>query len=114
LSFYKGFLDNERHIINTDLYPPDGCNLPIGYGDGKQIYFVRCYEEEKDYSPVLVKGVGSPLVVDTISLTDLILAWAECFEAGAYESVFDEENNFHYLQKDWNKIDSIFNKYNPT
>jgi hypothetical protein len=113
LSCYKGFLDAEWHIKNTDLYPPDGCNLPIGYGDGKEIYYVRCYKEEKDYSPVLVKGVGLPLVVYTSSLTDLILAWAECFEAGAYQSVFDEENKFYYLEEDWDKIDSIFNKQNP-
>ena len=114
LTFNKDFITDEQHLKNIDLYPPDGCNLPIGYGDGKETYFVRCYQEEKDYSPVLDRGIGLPLAVYTNSLTDLILIWAECFEAGAYQSVFDEENNFYYLENDWNKIDSIFKKYNLT
>jgi hypothetical protein len=112
LGFVKDFLNDEKYVKNIDRYPPDGCNLPIGYGDGKETYFVRCYKLEKDYSPVLVRGIGSPRVVYTSSLTNLILTWAECFESGAYQSIFDEENNFHYLEEDWNKIDSIFRKYN--
>jgi hypothetical protein len=114
LGFYKGFLTDERHIKNIDRYPPDGCKIPIGYGGGKETYFIRCYKIEKDYSPVLVRGIGSPTVTYTSSLTNLILNWAECFEAEAYQSVFDKENNCYYLQEDWDKIDSIFKKYNPT
>jgi hypothetical protein len=113
LSFYEDFLYGEENIENIDRYPPDGCDLPIAYGSGKETYFIKCYKTETNYLPVWVRHIGSPPVVYASSLTNLILTWAECYESGAYYSVFDKENNFYHLQEDWSKIQSIFEKYNP-
>ncbi len=110
--FWIADSDEEERIKILNQYPPDGCNLNIAYGGGKQTYFIKCYKTETDYSPIWVRHIGLPYAMYASSLTNLILTWAECYESGAYYSVFDEENDFHHLQEDWSKIQSIFEKYN--
>ncbi len=113
LEFYEGCFENENYINLIRQYPLDWCEFPICYGFGKEAYLVRCNKEETDSSPVWVRFIGQSPVIYASSLTNLILATAECYETGAYYSIYDEEDNFYDLRRDLSKAKPIFQKYNP-
>lgn len=88
--------------------------LPLFHGDGKDFYYVVCDELEKNSSPILCVFVGQEPRMYAANLTSLILTIAECYETGAYYVVyFDEESGYFDLGQDLEKIEKIFQKYNP-
>lgn len=94
-------------IINSDYA------LPIFHGDGKDFYFVLCNQEQKSTSPVWCVFAGEGPQVYAASLTSLILTLAECYETGAYYIYFDEECDDFVFGEDLEKVEQIFQKYNP-
>lgn len=88
--------------------------LPLFHGDGKDFYYVVCDELEKNSSPIWCVFVGEEPRMYAASLTNLILTIAECYETGAYYVVyFDEESGYFDLGEDLEKVEKIFQKYNP-
>jgi hypothetical protein len=110
--FHEGCFENENYINVIRQYPLDWCEFPICYGFGKEAYLVRCHKEETDSSPVWVNFIGQSPILYTSSLTNLILAQAECYETGAYYSIYDEDDDFYDFRRDWSKVEPIFEKYN--
>jgi hypothetical protein len=113
LPFYEGCFEDEEYMKVLDQYPIDWVEFPISYGFGKENYIVRCYKTETEYSPVWVRFMGESPVMYASSLTNLILTMAECYETGAYSSVFIEEDNYYDIVQDTAQIEKIFQKYNP-
>ncbi len=110
---YEGCFEKEKYRKVLNQYPLDWCEFPICYGFGKEGYLVRVYKTQTDYSPVWIRFIGGSPVLYASSLTNLILTMAECYETGAYSSIFVEEDNDYELQEDLTKIKPIFQKYNP-
>ncbi len=80
----------------------------IGYGFGKETYYVVCEQEEKDSSPVWVRYIGADPLMFSKSLTLWILMIAEGYETGGY--YIDKDG---YFDVDYDKMKKIFYKYNP-
>jgi hypothetical protein len=71
-----------------------------------------CSKEKTDHSPVWLTFQGLETVEYTKSLTNLILTFAECYETGAFYTVFTEYGEWE-IEEDLDKIEQIFEKYNP-
>ena len=114
LNLYEIF--PEDRYCDDSWTTPDWCEVNIAYGSGKELYSVRCYKYESDFSPVWVRGVGATPYIYASGLTNLILATADCYDAGAYYPVLLEHDgyeDFYAIEVDWNKAESICRKYNP-
>lgn len=99
-------------------YPPNNDNhiLTLMHGLGKDVYYVLCNREVKDYSPVwhAYAGYSSTSVqMYASSLTNLMLTIAECYREGAYYASFDEEVGYLTIEQNLEKVEKIFQKYNP-
>ena len=95
----------QPHSINNHIWI-------IFYGDGKDVYYTLADKKEKNSSSIWSAWVGLEPSIYASSLTNLILTVAECYQAGAYYTQFDEDG---YLEigTDLNKFEKIFQKYNP-
>ena len=80
----------------------------IGYGFGKETYYVVCEEEEKDSSPVWVRFIADAPLMFSKSLTLWIAAIAEGYETGVY--YIDKDG---YFTVDIDKREKLLYKYNP-
>lgn len=114
LEFYEGCFKNNFYKKIIDQYPLDWCELPIGSSGGAN-YFIKVYKQETPVSPVWVMFKGEKPYEYASSLTNLLLAFAECCEAGAYYATIFEEDNIKYniIEQDLEKAELIFEKYNP-
>ncbi len=103
---------NSKHVI--DFHQAKYINalteykFEIGYGFGKETYYVVCEEEEKDSSPVWVRFIADVPLMFSKSLTLWILTIAEGYETGGY--YVDKDG---YFDVDYDKMKKIFYKYNP-
>lgn len=113
LQYYKGCFETRLYRDILSFYPHDYCELPVIRGYGKEIYHFVCKQETSPISPVWVKPQGEAAIKYANSLTDLLLTTAECYEIGAYYEVFYEEYGGWEIESDLDKVESIFNKYNP-
>jgi hypothetical protein len=100
--------DNEHDIA-------EWCEITIAYGSGKELYQARCYRHQTSFSPVWIRGVGMKPYLYASSLTNSILATAECYESGAYYPALtkDDREDFYTVEVDWVKAEPICKKYNP-
>jgi hypothetical protein len=100
--------DNEHDIA-------EWCEITIAYGSGKELYQARCYRHQTSFSPVWIRGVGMKPYLYASSLTNSILATAECYESGAYYPALikDDREHFYVVEVDWEKAEPICQKYNP-
>ncbi|EAZ91207.1 SMI1/KNR4 family protein [Crocosphaera chwakensis] len=87
--------------------------LTIMHGCGKDVYYILCDKKEKDYSSVWYAKMGLDSVIYASSLTNLMLTIAECYREGAYYTKFYEEFGYIRIEEDLEKIEKIFQKYNP-
>lgn len=113
-NLYEVFPENEYCEYDLENIA-DWCEITIAYGSGKELYQIRCYRSESKSSPIWNRGVGMTPYIYASSLTNLILANAECYERGAYYPVLLENDgdDFYVIEADWTKAESICKKYNP-
>lgn len=97
--------------MKGNVIPSSRNILPLFQGDGKDFYYVVCDVAERN-SPVWCVFVGGYPLICAASLTSLILTFWECYETGAYYIELDEEG-YPYVERDFNKFQNIFQKYNP-
>jgi cell wall assembly regulator SMI1 len=111
-----------NHFISLDDSIPEyffskaeWYEINIAYGSGKEVYQARCYRHQTSFSPVWIRGVGAEPYLYASSLTNSILATAECYESGAYYPTLikDDRGDFYAVEVDWEKAEPICKKYNP-
>ena len=98
---YKCKLDSNNHV------------LTIMHGCGKDVYYVLCDKEEKEYSQVWYASMGLKSCPFASSLTNLMLTIVECYKEGAYYAQIDSEFGDLRIEQDLKKVEKIFQKYNP-
>lgn len=113
LHFFEGCFQDKLFKKVIDYYPHNWCKLPIFYGVCKQVYLIECNKQAADTSPVWVRFIGEEPKIYASSLTSLMLTIAECYETGAYYTVFHEEYGEWEIEEDLEKVELIFEKHNP-
>jgi hypothetical protein len=113
LKYFKGCFKDEKYQEIFEYYPHNYCELPIIRGYCKEIYHVVCGKQNSISSPVWFKFQDGETVQYTSSLTNLMLTVAECYETGAYYNVFHEEYGEWEIESDLERVELIFEKYNP-
>ena len=86
--------------------------LTIFHGDGHDVYYALCEKEEKKSYPIWCAFSGLKTSIYASSLTNLMLTVAECYQTGAYYTKIYEEGDLG-IEIDLNKLEKIFQKYNP-
>jgi hypothetical protein len=113
--FSSGHSENTYLNDDDDDSIAEWCEINIAYGSGKELYQARCYRHQTSFSPVWIRGVGMEPYLYASSLTNSILATAECYESGAYYPALikDDREPFYVVEVDWEKAEPICKKYNP-
>lgn len=106
-------IGNTRYAdwMRGEKIPSSSHILPLFHGYGKDFYYVIC-DSEND-SPIWCVFAGEQPVMYAASLTSLILTSWECYETGAYYIYLDEESGYSYVEEHLEKVENIFQKYNP-
>jgi hypothetical protein len=113
LHFFEGCFQDKLFKKVIAYYPHNWCKLPIFSGVCKEVYLIECNKQEADISPVWVRFIGGEPKIYASSLSSLMLTIAECYETGAYYTVFHEEYGEWEIEEDLEKVEVIFEKYNP-
>jgi hypothetical protein len=87
--------------------------LPLFHGDRQEIYYVLCDNEERMISHVYCQFPGEEPVIYAECVTSLIVTIAQCYQEGAYYIAIDEETGERTIEQDLDKIEPIFEKFNP-
>jgi cell wall assembly regulator SMI1 len=113
--FSCGHSENTYLNDDDDDEQAEWCEINIAYGSGKELYQARCYRHQTSFSPVWIRQVGGEPYLYASSLTNSILATAECYESGAYYPALikDDREDFYVVEVDWEKAEPICKKYNP-
>jgi hypothetical protein len=83
------------------------------HGDRQEIYYVLCDNEERLISPVYCQFPDEEPVIYAECVTSLIVTIAQCYQEGAYYIAIDEETGERSIEQDLDKIEPIFEKFNP-
>lgn len=106
----------ERSIESCFWYEEDDdgrYKLPLF--SQNEIYYVLCPPLKKGINPVWCQFPEFKGEIYASSLTSLMLTSAECYETGAYyvEDCYVKIGARAYLAEDRDKVELIFEKYNP-
>ncbi len=112
LRYFKGCFQDEKYKKILANYPSDRCDMPIITGYCKEIYHVICSQKKTNHSPVWLTFPGLESFEYARSLTSLMLTFAECYETGAFYTIFTEYGE-REIEEDLDKVELIFEKYNP-
>jgi hypothetical protein len=83
------------------------------HGDRQEVYYVLCDNEERLVSHVYCQFPDEEPVIYAECVTSLIVTIAQCYQEGAYYIAIDEETGERSIQQDLDKIEPIFEKFNP-
>jgi hypothetical protein len=95
----------------TSSYQP--YTVILFHGDRQEIYYVLCDNQERLISPVYCQFPGEEPIVYAECVTSLIVTIAQCYQEGAYYIAIDEETGDRTIEQDLDKIEPIFEKFNP-
>jgi hypothetical protein len=101
-------LSNLTWIKSNTGYP-----FPLFKGTRDEIYYVLADDPEPAYSHVYCIFPGKEPIVYAECVTSLIVTIAQCYQEGAYYIAIDEETGERSIQQDLDKIEPIFEKFNP-
>lgn len=87
--------------------------LPLFHGDRQEVYYVLCDNQERLISHVYCQFPDAEPIVYAECVTSLIVTIAQCYQEGAYYIAIDEETGERTIQQDLDKIEPIFEKFNP-
>ena len=102
-----------KNYLQPDWLEKNSFAFPLFYGNDREVYYIVCYPEEKDYSEVWYVKENSQPKICGINVTSLMLSIAECYETGAYYLARNEEKGGSFLEQDRSKVETIFRKFNP-
>jgi hypothetical protein len=88
-------------------------SLPLFHGDRQEIYYVLCDNQERLISHVYCQFPDEEPVIYAECVTSLIVSIAQCYQEGAYYIAIDEETGARSIEQDLDKIEPIFEKFNP-
>ncbi len=124
-SFYQNYYYGKQQLVpGLYFYPRKQAiqNLMTGlnsypvrlfHGDQQEIYYVLCDNEERLISHVYCQFPGKEPVIYAECVTSLIVTIAQCYQEGAYYIAIDEETGERSIEQDLDKIEPIFEKFNP-
>jgi hypothetical protein len=95
--------------IKSDM----GYPFPLLKGNRDEIYYVLADDPEPTYSHVYCQFPDEEPIVYAECVTSLIVTIAQCYQEGAYYIAIDEETGDRSIQQDLDKIEPIFEKFNP-
>lgn len=101
-------LSNLNWIKSDTGYP-----FPLFKGTRDEIYYVLADDPEPTYSHVYCQFPGEEPMIYAECVTSLIVTIAQCYQEGAYYIAIDEETGARSIQQDLDKIEPIFEKFNP-
>jgi hypothetical protein len=101
-------LSNLTWIKSDTGYP-----FPLFKGNRDEIYYVLADDPEPTYSHVYCIFPDKEPVIYAECITSLIVTIAQCYQEGAYYIAIDEETGDRSIQQDLDKIEPIFEKFNP-
>ncbi len=90
-----------------------GYAFPLFKGTRDEIYYVLAADPEPTYSHVYCQFPGEEPVIYAECVTSLIVTIAQCYQEGAYYIAIDEETGDRSIEQDLDKIEPIFEKFNP-
>jgi hypothetical protein len=108
LHFYPLEEAIENPTPGLESYP-----VRLFHGDQQEIYYVLCDNEERLISHVYCQFPGEEPVIYAECVTSLIVTIAQCYQEGAYYIAIDEETGERTIEQDLDKIEPIFEKFNP-
>jgi hypothetical protein len=101
-------LSNLNWIKSDTGYP-----FPLFKGNRDEIYYVLADDPEPTYSHVYCIFPDKEPVIYAECITSLIVTIAQCYQEGAYYIAIDEETGDRTIEQDLDKIEPIFEKFNP-
>jgi hypothetical protein len=101
-------LSNLNWIKSDTGYP-----FPLFKGTRDEIYYVLADDPEPTYSHIYCIFPGEEPIVYAECVTSLIVTIAQCYQEGAYYITIDEETGERSIEQDLDKIEPIFEKFNP-
>jgi hypothetical protein len=101
-------LSNLNWIKSDTGYP-----FPLFKGNRDEIYYVLADDPEPTYSHVYCILPGEEPIIYAECVTSLIVTIAQCYQEGAYYIAIDEETGERSIEQDLDKIEPIFEKFNP-
>ena len=90
-----------------------GYPFPLFKGNKGEIYYVIADDPQPTYSHVYRIFPGEEPVIYAECVTSLIVTIAQCYQEGAYYIAIDEETGERSIRQDLDKIEPIFEKFNP-
>lgn len=102
-----------KQSIENIVSELDSYRLPLFHGDRQEIYYVLCDNEERLVSHVYCQFPNEEPAIYAECVTSLIITIAQCYQEGAYYIAIDEETGERSVQQDLDKIEPIFEKFNP-
>jgi hypothetical protein len=108
-------IENQSGLSGINYPTPGLESYPVRllHGDRQEIYYVLCDNEERMISPVYCQFPNEEPVIYAECVTSLIVTIAQCYQEGAYYIAIDEETGARSIEQDLDKIEPIFEKFNP-
>jgi hypothetical protein len=99
--------------IQNQMHGLQSSSVRLFHGDRQEIYYVLCDHQERLISPVYCQFPDAEPVIYAECVTSLIVTIAQCYQEGAYYIAIDEETGERSIEQDLDKIEPIFEKFNP-
>jgi hypothetical protein len=113
LYFYPVKQAIQASSILTGIKSDTGYPFPLFKGTRDEIYYVLADDPEPTYSHIYCIFPGEEPIVYAECVTSLIVTIAQCYQEGAYYIAIDEETGARSIEQDLDKIEPIFEKFNP-
>jgi hypothetical protein len=101
-------LSNLTWIKSATGYP-----FPLFQGDKGEIYYILADDPQPTYSHIYCVFPGQEPMVYAECVSSLIMTISQCYQEGAYYINVDEETGERTIEQDLDKIEPIFEKFNP-
>ncbi len=99
--------------IQTPTIESSNHNILLFHGDRQEVYYVLCDNQERLISHVYCQFPDEEPVIYAECITSLIVTISQCYQEGAYYIAIDEETGERTIEQDLDKIEPIFEKFNP-
>jgi hypothetical protein len=97
----------------TWLKSDTGYPFPLFKGSQGEIYYILAQDSEETYSHVYRQFPEEEPIIYAECLTSLIVTIAQSYREGGYYLSVNEETGKRKIEKDLDKIEFIFEKFNP-
>jgi hypothetical protein len=107
------YFNTPPQSVQTQTSGSSNYIIRLFHGDRQEIYYVLCDNQERLISHVYCQFPGEEPVIYAECVTSLIITIAQCYQEGACYIAIDEETGERSLEQDLDKIEPIFEKFNP-